>query len=138
MLKVFNTHALTSNQRFNRAILVGLPTALILAFGYGLILRFIPIVYVGIGWVIGSVIQKYGRGVQPKFSILAACLTIGCILLGDLIAFYGLIILAYPITLIQAIVPVILYNLQTNPSILLGLLFKAVGVYIAYTNARIV
>ena len=138
MLKVFNTHALTSNQRFNRAILVGLPTALLLAIGYGLILRFIPIVYIAIGWAIGFVIQKYGRGVQPKFSLLAAGLTIGCILLGDLIAFYGLIIFAYPLTLIQSIVPVILYNLQTNPTILLGLLFKAIGVYMAYTNARIV
>ncbi|KAF0223109.1 MAG: hypothetical protein FD133_1653 [Erysipelotrichaceae bacterium] len=138
MLKVFNTHALSSNQRFSRAILVGSVTALVLALVYGLILRSIPIVYIGIGWVIGMAIQKYGRGVQPKFSYLAAGLMVVCIILGDLLAFFGFNILLNPGAMIQFIIPVITYNFQSNPSILIGLMFKVFGIYMAYTKARII
>ncbi len=138
MLKVFNTHALNSKQRFARAILVGSVTALVLALVYGLIFRSIPIVYIGIGWVIGMAIQKYGRGVQPKFSYLAAGLMVVCILLGDLLGFFGIGILLNPVALVQFIIPVITFNFQSNPSILIGLMFKVFGIYMAYTKARIV
>jgi len=138
MLKVFNTRALSSKQRFVKAIIVGSLTALVLALVYGLILRFIPIVYIGIGWAIGMAIQKYGRGVQPKFSYLAAGLMVFCIILGDLLAFFGINILLNPVILVQSIIPVITYNFQSNPSILMGMMFKVFGIYMAYTNARIV
>lgn len=142
MLKVFNTHALSSKQRFTRAILVGIPTALGLAVLYGIIGNAVPfefsIVFLGIGWLIGIAIQKYGRGVQPKFSILAAVLAAFCFILADLISIVGLSILLHPITLIQLMIGVIPSYLQTNFNVLLGLLFRAGGVYMAYTNARIV
>lgn len=142
MLKVFNTHALSSNQRFTRALLVGVPTTLGCAVLYGIIspaVRFeFAVVFIGIGWLIGTVIKKYGRGVQPKFSILAAVLAAISFILADLISIVGLQILIHPIVLIQMMVAVIPSYLQANPNVILGLLFRAVGVYMAYTNARIV
>ena len=142
MLKVFNTHALSSNQRFTRALLVGVPTALGCAMLYGIIssaIRFeFAVVFIGIGWLIGTVIKKYGRGVQPKFSILAAVLAAFSFLLADLISIVGLEILIHPIILIEMMVAVIPSYFQANPNVILGLLCRAVGVYMAYTNARIV
>ncbi len=142
MLKVFNTHALTSKQRFSRALLVGIVTALGSAMIYGVIKPAImfefSVVYIGIGWLIGSVIQKYGRGVQVKFSILAAVLAALCFILADLFGYFGLQLLFQPITLIQLIFQIIPSYLQTNINSLLGLAFRALGVYMAYSNARII
>ena len=139
MIKVFNTHALTSNQRFNRAILVGVVTALVGAVVYGLFLHFFAILYVGLGWAIGTVIKKYGRGVQPKFSYLAAGLTVFSILLADLIGVAGLGILFQPVLAIQVLVSVILpAYVVTNPSVLLGTLFRGIAVYFAFVNARVI
>jgi hypothetical protein len=142
MLKVFNTRALTSNQRFSRALMVGIPAALAAAILYGIIspaIRFeFSVVYVGIGWGLGWLIQKYGRGVQPKFSILAAVLAALCFVLGDLISVVGVDILFQPLILIQMIIFNLPAYLQTNASVLLGTAFRVLGVYMAYTNARIV
>jgi hypothetical protein len=142
MLKVFNTRALTSNQRFSRALMVGIPAALAAAILYGIIspaIRFeFSVVYVGIGWGLGVLIQKYGRGVQPKFSILAAILAALCFVLGDLISVVGVDILFQPLILIQMIIFNLPAYLQTNASVLLGTAFRVLGVYMAYTNARIV
>jgi len=96
------------------------------------------VVYIGIGWFIGYVIQKYGRGVQVKFSILAAVLAALCFILADLFGYVGLQLLLQPITLIQLIFRIIPTYLQPNISGLLGLAFRALGVYMAYSNARIV
>ncbi|NTW95205.1 MAG: hypothetical protein HGB31_01125 [Erysipelotrichaceae bacterium] len=142
MLKVFNTRALTSNQRFSRALMVGIPAALGAAILYGIIspaIRFeFSVVYVGIGWGLGWLIQKYGRGVQPKFSILAAVLAALCFVLGDLISVVGVGILFQPLVLIQMLFLNLPAYLQTNASVLLGTAFRVLGVYMAYTNARIV
>jgi len=138
MIKVFNTHALTSNQRFTRAIVVGVPTALVGAVVYGLFLNFFAILYVGLGWAIGTVIKKYGRGVQPKFSFLAAGLTLISILLADLIGAAGLTILLHPIVMVQLLVLNLPAYFITNPGVLLGTLFRAGAVYFAYVSARII
>jgi hypothetical protein len=142
MLKVFNTRALTSNQRFSRALMVGIPAALAAAILYGIIspaIRFeFSVVYVGIGWGLGVLIQKYGRGVQPKFSILAAILAALCFVLGDLISVVGVEILFQPLILIQMLILNLPAYLQTNANVLLGTAFRVLGVYMAYTNARIV
>jgi len=138
MLKVFNTHALSSNQRFTRAIIVGLAAALLCALVYGLFLGFTPILFLGSGWVIGNAIKKYGRGVQPKFAYLAAGLTLFSILLADLIAAAGITILLHPIIMVQILVLNLPAYFVTNPSVLIGTLFRALAVYFAYTNARIV
>lgn len=138
MLKVFNTHALNSKQRFTRALIVGIPTALGLGIAYGMITRFIPItfsiVYVGIGYLIGLVIQKYGRGVQPKFSYLAAGLAIVSFVLADAVQYLGLGNLIYVFQLI----PFLIQSYLGSINGLINLAFMAFGVVTAYRMARII
>ena len=65
MYRIYNSFKLNSNQRVLNALLYGIPTALGLGIAYGYISRILPItfsiVYVGIGYLIGMVIQKFGR-----------------------------------------------------------------------------
>jgi hypothetical protein len=96
------------------------------------------LVFVGIGWLIGTVIKKYGRGVQPKFSILAAVLAAFSFVLADLLGIFGLALLLHPVFLAEMVVQIIPSYLQASPSALLGVAFRAFGVYMAYTTARIV
>ena len=92
MLKVFNVSALTQKQRFGKAVLFGSLTSLGLALVYIIINRTLAIeffyVYLAIGYLIGFSVMKSGRGVQLKFSILAAVLCFLTILLGDLLTNY--------------------------------------------------
>jgi len=139
MFKVFNSHALTSKQRFLKALLYGVPTALGLGIAYGLILRIIPIafslVYVGIGYLIGWVIRKYGRGVQAKFSYLAAGLSILSFLLSETIRIVGLNLTLNVFWLMIFVLP---QRYLGSINGLINLAFVAYGVYTAYRMARIV
>lgn len=136
-MKVFNTRALSQNQRFTRALLVGIPSALVLGITYGYIVRILPIrfsiIYLGIGWLIGDLIRKYGRGVQKKFSILAALCAIGSFLIADAVTYVGLLFIYWP----QVIVSITLNSLS-NINGMLHLLFIAGGAYFAYEQARII
>jgi len=142
MLKVFNSHAISRNQRFTKAILWGVPTALITGIIYGIISSLSPfefsIVYIGIGYLIGYVIKNKGRGVHLRFSILAAGLTILAILLGDVLTFFGPEAFSSIDSMIFAFSSTVILWLSANIGTLLSLLFRIAGVYFAYTNARIV
>ena len=142
MLKVFNTRALSANQRFTKALLYGIPGSLGLAIVYGLISSFMriefAIAFIGIGWAIGWIIRTYGRGVQVKFSILAAVLAAACFILADLIAYFGLSVFAYPLEVMALLPQWIASYFVTDINALLGLAFRAFGVVMAYQNARIV
>ncbi len=137
MMKVFNTRALSQNQRFTKALIVGIPTALILGIAYGYIVRILPIrfsiIYLGIGWLIGDVIRKYGRGVQAKFSYLAAILAVISFLISDAVTYVGLLFMYWP----QVIISITLNSLS-NINGMLHLLFIAGGAYFAYQQARII
>ncbi|PKM65172.1 MAG: hypothetical protein CVU94_08965 [Firmicutes bacterium HGW-Firmicutes-19] len=142
MLKVFNSHAISRNQRFTKAIIWGVPTALITGIVYGFISHISPfefsIVYIGIGYLIGYVIKNKGRGVHLRFSMLAAGLTIVAILIGDVLAFFGPEAFSSIDYVIFAFSSTIMLWLSANIGTLIGLLFRVAGVYFAYTNARIV
>ena len=143
MLKIYNKTALTRNQRFINALIYSIPTAIGLALAYGLVVNIIhiefSIFFVGIGYLIGLVIQNMGRGVQLKFSILGAVLALCSFLLGDMIAMYGFSIFLYP-----SYIPIILGNILISwvsvSSIngLIGTAFRVAGIYFAYVNSRMV
>ena len=139
MFKVFNSFALTSQQRFQKALLYGIPSALGLGLAYGLILRVVPIafsiVYVGIGYLIGLVIQRKGRGVQAKFSWLAAILSVLSFMLSETVRIVGLNFSLDVLFLMAFILPA-RYLGSLNG--LINLAFIAYGVYTAYRMARIV
>lgn len=139
MFRVYNSFALNSKQRFLRACLFGIPTAIGLGIAYGIISRILPIafsiVYVGIGYLIGYVIQKFGRGVQPKFSYLAAGLAILSFILSDVIRYFGFN-LGYD--LVSQIIAIISQVYLGSVYGLINLAFIAWGVIMAYNTARIV
>jgi len=87
MFELFKKPALTRKQRFNKAIIVGVATSILCAilkifialfFGFNL-----SILYLAIGVAIGMAIQRFGKGVQIQFSILAAALTLTVIIICD-------------------------------------------------------
>lgn len=139
MFRIYNSFKLNSNQRFLNALFYGIPTALGLGIAYGYISRILPItfslVYVGIGYVIGMVIQKYGRGVQVKFSVLGAVLAAIAFILSDVVRYFGLSL--NPIILYQAVIIITQVYLASING-LINLLFFAWGIVTAYNKARIV
>lgn len=142
MFKIYNSQALNRNQRFLKALGYGIGSTVILTVLYGLIANTIRIefsvVYLAFGFAIGTVIQKMGRGVQPRFSILGAVLAFICFFFGDMIAHVGF----------QVFTDLDLFMLGcrwvfaiwTNISVngLLSLMFRLGGIYFAYQSARIV
>lgn len=139
MYRIYNSFKLNSNQRFLNALLYGIPTALGLGIAYGYISRILPItfsiVYVGIGYLIGMVIQKFGRGVQVKFSILGAVLAGIAFVLSDVVRYFGLSL--NPIILYQAIL-IITHVYLGSINGLINLLFFAWGIVTAYNKSRII
>ena len=139
MYRIYNSFKLNSNQRFLNALLYGIPTALSLGIAYGYISRILPItfsiVYVGIGYLIGMVIQKFGRGVQVKFSILGAVLAGVAFVLSDVVRYFGLSL--NPIILYQAILIITQVYLGSING-LINLLFFAWGIVTAYNKSRII
>ena len=130
------------NQRFTKAIIWGIPTALIIGVVYGIISNVSPfefsIVYIGIGYLIGYVIKNKGRGVHLRFSILAAGLTILAILIGDVLTFFGPSAFGSIDNVIFAFSTTFMFWLSVNFGTLLGLLFRVAGVYFAFIKSRIV
>ena len=139
-MQVFNSQLLTNRQRWILALVVGIPFTLLFAIVFGWInqrLSFeLEILYIGVGYIIGYVIQKVGRGVEPKFSYLAVILTVLLFLISDAIEFFGVGILLSPSEYGNAISYCIQSLLSLNVSSLLRLLFRAAGAYMAYQNAR--
>ena len=139
MYRIYNSFKLNSNQRFLNALLYGIPTALGLGIAYVYISRILPItfsiVYVGIGYLIGMVIQKFGRGVQVKFSILGAVLAGVAFVLSDVVRYFGLSL--NPIILYQAILIITQVYLGSING-LINLLFFAWGIVTAYNKSRII
>ncbi len=137
-MQVFNSRAVTRQQRFVRAIIFGSIAAIGLAIIYGIIsslTRFeFSVVYVGIGYLIGMVISKYGRGVQVQFSVLAAVLAVISFILGDIISMFGISVLWTPYLWgfgLQAI-----FYALFAPTGVISLAFRVFGVFYAYKCAR--
>lgn len=142
MIQIFNTQSLTSQQRFTRAIIAGTVGAIVIAVIYGAFMQFIHIesslLLIAVGYGIAMVIQKAGRGVQQRFSVLGAVLCVIAILIADMIThfgFDGLFNLAgWPIyfkLLLQMYLGLDIHSL-------LSIVFRAAAVAVAYQYSRIV
>lgn len=145
MFQVFNKGALTRHQRMTRAILFGTLASLALCVVYGLISSMMSIefsyAFVAMGYAIGLVIQKTGRGVQIQFSILGAVLAALTFIFADLIAWFGFSVFTsmdYLMFGLRTWVSVLMDFSMGGVSGLLSLLFRAFGVVVAYQNSRIV
>lgn len=134
-MNLFDTRSMSQNQRFNRMILIGLIAAIILGFAYGLVSDLaggweLHVLYLLIGYLIGNFVRRVGRGVQKRFQILAAVLTILVILIGDMV--YPMLVNGLPFSFILSIT---LRNYFSGISGLLSLIFRVSAVVVAYTNA---
>ena len=142
MLRIFNLKAVSQNERFFKAFLIGLLSAIVLAITYGFITRLIGIqislLYIIIGYLIAYTIKKFGKGVQIKFSYLGAILTFFAILFGDIIAIFGFIVFIDFEVFVSATITILRYWLLTEIGSLLSLLFRLFAIYFAFSNSRIV
>lgn len=142
MLKVYNKRALTRNQRFVKALLYGGAATVAAIIAYAIISSILPfelsLLYVGFGYGIGYVIRTFGKGVQPRFSILGAVLMAICFLIGDAIVMAGWSVLLNPVALVTFTLNNLGYLIGGGINGLLGLAFRLAGVYFAFVESRIV
>lgn len=144
-MEIWNSRSLDNNQRFIAAIIAGLISAVVFGLAYGIIysrLRIVmSVLYLGIGYGVAQAVRKFGRGVHKRFAVVGALMTLLAIMIGDFTAIAGFPgVFAYLIN--PALWPTVLkswliMNLSTNINSLLGLLFRAAGVYIGYTQSVI-
>lgn len=145
MFEVFNKGALTRNQRFVRALVSGIIVTIVLAVAYGLVAQLLDfefsVVFVGIGYLIGTTIQKMGRGVQIQFSILGAVLAFLCFFFADIISWFGFSVFSsfgYLGFAAKYWFQVFFSFSSIDPWLVLSLMFRGLGVYSAYQNSRVV
>lgn len=142
MIQIFNTHALTSQQRFTRAIIAGTIGAIVIAVVYGALMQYIRIesslLLIAVGYGIAMVVQKAGRGVQQRFSILRAVLCVFAILISDIISNFGFSALLNPTIWPTCFALLLKMYLSIEFYSLLGIVFRAAAVAVAYQYSRIV
>lgn len=142
MIQIFNTHALTSQQRFTRAVIAGTIGAIVIAVVYGGLMQFINIesslLLIAVGYGIAMVVQKAGRGVQQRFSILGAVLCVFAILIADIITYFGFSALLNPTIWPACFTALMQMYLSLEYRSLLSIIFRAAAVAVAYQYSRIV
>ena len=143
MFKIYNKDALTRNERFQNACVVGILTTLGLTIAYGFVSSILhlelQVLYLAIGYLIGLAIQKAGRGVQVRFSVLAAIYAFFCFFVGDIISIFGFSVFLAPSMygiVLRSVISMWLGGMDV--STLLSLAFRVIGIYFAYVYARIV
>ncbi|MCR4950612.1 MAG: hypothetical protein K6A40_04725 [Solobacterium sp.] len=142
-MEIWNSRSLDNNQRFLKALLCSLAAAVVLGIAYGMlhsILRIeASIIYIGIGWCIGQVVKKTGRGVHKRFAVLGAVMTLLAILIGDTCSMYGLMpglkMLMRPLLWPSVIIHWMRIYLSANINALLSLLFRAAGIWFGYSES---
>ncbi|UPU38358.1 hypothetical protein MX850_06460 [Erysipelothrix sp. Poltava] len=136
-MEIFNTRSLTQKQRFNVALLVGLVSAVVLGIISGIFRNKVAnfsLVIVGVGYLIALAIQKFGRGVQIKFSIAAALFTFLAIVMSDVVTVMGIAGL-FDLSSYQIIFK---YAAQNEIHSVLWIAYRLLAIYITYNYSRII
>ncbi len=144
-MEIWNSRYLDNNRRFAAALAAGFVSAVALGFAYGIlhsVLRFeASVFYILIGWCIGWVIRKAGRGVHRRFAVAGAVFTFLAIFIGDICSMYtvslGSAMLLSPGLWPTMILAWMRLYLSTGVSSLLSLLFRVAGIYFGYTQSVI-
>lgn len=128
MLKIYNSYAVTRKQRFTNALVTGIPAALLCIAVFWVVSNIIgvymPVLFIPAGYLISYVIQRFGKGVQIQFSILAVALTAAVIIIGDLTTFRN--------------IQMILLLFNNGVSGLWNIGYRVVALVLAFHNARII
>ena len=139
-MKIYNTRALTRNQRFINAVIAGSIATILSGIVLGFVLRVVPIAfdifYLAVGYAVGYAIRTYGRGVQPRFSVLGAVMTFVALIIADSVRFVGLLGVINPAVWIM----VINYYITSLVSIsgIINIIFRVCAVVLGYEQSRIV
>ena len=127
MLKIYNSNAITRQQRMNNAILFGVGAALVCAIILWVVSNvidvYMPVLFIPAAYLISWLIRRYGRGVQIQFSLLAVGLTARVIIITDLLTFRNL--------------QMILLLFTNGTSGLWNIGYRAVALILAFQNARV-
>lgn len=138
-MKIYNTKALTRNERMVRGIIAGLIAAIGCGLILGYVLQFVEItfniMYLAVGYGVGYAIRTYGKGVQVQFSILGAVLTFVGLLIADVIGYFGFAFLLNPGAYLLVILDLIAIDGIWS---LMNLLFHVGAVIVGYEQSRIV
>ncbi|HZJ87082.1 MAG TPA: hypothetical protein VFC75_02560 [Erysipelothrix sp.] len=142
-MKIYNTRRLTQNQRFTSAVIFGTLGAIVLGALSGYLRIVISsttgfefsIVTVGATYLLALLIQKVGRGVQVRFSVLGGVLGFILVSISNVISFgYPLFQIFNPL----AHFTIIMYLVSGNINTLLMLVYQGIAIYVAYTNSRFI
>ncbi len=142
-MKIYNTRRLTQNQRFKSAVIFGTLGAIVIGVLTGYLRILISattgfefsIVTVGSTYLLALLIQKVGRGVQTRFSILGGILGFFVVSISNVIAF------GFPLFQIfnpMAHFSILMHLLTGRMNTLFTLLYQAIAVYVAYENSRFI
>ena len=129
MFKIYNTKALTRQQRFKNAVVVGAAAFVLFLVIWFVILKvfgvYFPLLYVAFGYGMGYAIQKFGKGVQMQFSILSVGLMLVLILICDMMAF-------------GSVGRLLQLFAEAGTTALFELGYRALALYFAFINARVI
>lgn len=140
-MKVYNTKNLNNKQRFPIAILAGLLSALVCGFLYAIIETMLPLhfplLYAAMAYGVSYAVKTFGRGVQPKYTVIGIISVILSILFGYIFVYVmsaGFDFVFLPFYLKSVLVSMLSLNLHS----IIELLCIAYSIYIAYYNSRII
>lgn len=138
-----NFHYMNNKQRYLKAFLYGLLTAII----SGIVVAYLnqltaalahisfPIVYLASGYAIAKAIHQAGGGIDKSYAYLGAGLTVFSILISEMCYYMGYAILLHPLDWIPALKMIFALYLQINQ--IISLLFMIFAVYIGYHESVI-
>lgn len=140
-MKVYNTKFLKGNQRFVRAILAGVGSALLCALGYALIESILPwnfpLFYIAMAYGVSYCIKTYGKGVEMKYCIVGVVCCVLSVILGKL--FLYMYPFGFNLSLIPYILRIVLQSFFVmNVNGIIEIVCFAYAIYVAYYNSRIV
>ncbi|NLA78386.1 MAG: hypothetical protein GX845_02390 [Erysipelothrix sp.] len=141
-MKIFNSSALSQNERFLKALTIGILLSIGLIVFSAAIQMFLSIrtsiIYLISSLVLTYVLKKVGRGVQIRFAILGAVLMFIIILLSDIFTLFGFQVIVHPGLFLYAMKTVIATWLMVDIGSLISLLLKVYAIHYAYINSRII
>ncbi|AMC94431.1 hypothetical protein AOC36_10740 [Erysipelothrix larvae] len=140
-MEIYNLKHLNQDKRFIVAIVVGFIGSFVFGIISGYLRRIIsigsidfPVIYWAAAYATAYAIQRFGRGVQPRFAYVGAVCGLLTVLVSDATLYFG-IAGAFSLSSYHIVVVMLL---RADMFAFLGLLYRAVCVYIGYSYSRII
>jgi|GEM_PF-3253276 len=142
MLQDFKLFGTSRNERFIRGLVCGIPAAIVIGAVYGGIMHYSQITWeisyliIGLGVAVAYVVRTTSRGVQMQFGILAALLTVLCILTADMINIWGFDIFIYGFFFCLRTTIRIMFDFG-DVNAILRLTFRVISVIVAFQQGTV-